>query len=186
MPKTKLFPPYITAVLKQGGVGVIPTDTIYGVVGSAMQPETVERIYKLRKRDLKKPFIVLIPSVSSLRRFGIRLDSYRRAFLSEAWPGPVSVIFPVAGKKYAYLHRGKKSLAFRVPGDPALQALLRKTGPLAAPSANWEGKPPAQTLKEAQRFFGAGVEFYLDGGRVKGKPSTLIDFTAREPLVLRP
>lgn len=183
--KEHKFPAYIAEVLRQGGVGVILTDTIYGVAGSAMDPETVQRIYRLRKRNSKKPFIILIPSVASLKKFGVKLDKYHRAFLGTAWPGPISVILPVPGKKFEYLHRGKRSLAFRVPADPSLRSFLRRTGPLVAPSANPEGQRPARTIKEAQKYFGPNVEFYMDAGRVAGKASTLIDLTGSEPVVLR-
>jgi len=63
--------------------------------------------------------------------------------------------------------------------------LLLKTGPLVAPSANRAGKRPAQTIKEAQKFFGSDVEFYMDAGRITGKPSTLIDLTGAAPIVIR-
>ena len=64
------FPKYIADVLARGGVGVIPTDTIYGIVGSALDKKTVERIYKLRKRNIKKPLIILIPAATALGKFG--------------------------------------------------------------------------------------------------------------------
>lgn len=171
--------------LRRGGVGVIPTDTIYGIVGAALDPKAVARIYKLRHRSPGKPFIILVPSAAALKKFGVKLDRYHKAFLAEAWPGPVSVILPAPSKKLRYLHRGTHSLAFRVPADPALRALLRKTGPLVAPSANPEGKTPSRTIKEAQRFFGAGADFYVDGGRIAGKASTLISLLGKEPAVLR-
>lgn len=171
--------------MRQGGVGVIPTDTIYGIVGSALDHKIVQRIYKLRKRNSKKPFIILISSAADLKSFGVKIDKYRKAFLKEAWPGPISVILPVAGKKYAYLHRGINSLAFRVPASPGLRDLLKRTGPLVAPSANREGKPPARTIKEAQKFFGSGVDFYMDAGRIVGKASTLIDLTGKVSAILR-
>jgi L-threonylcarbamoyladenylate synthase len=179
------FPQYVVTALQQGGVGVIPTDTIYGVAGSAMQPKVVERIYRLRQRDLQKPFIVLIPSIAALQQFGVRLDEYRRAFLNEAWPGPVSIILPTILKKYRYLHRGKNSLAFRMPAPSELRALLRKTGPLVVPSANPAGKTPATTIKKAQEYFGSEADFYMDVGRLSGKASTLIDMTGKEPVILR-
>lgn len=175
----------VVTVLRRGGVGVIPTDTIYGIAGSAMQSKAVERIYRLRQRDKRKPFIILISSAVALRQFGIRLDKYRRSFLKEAWPGPVSVILPAPLKKYRYLHRGKNSLAFRVPAPPKLRTLLRKTGPLVVPSANPAGKTPAATIKEAQEYFGSEADFYVDAGRMAGKASTLIDLTGNTPVILR-
>lgn len=179
------FSKYITDALRSGSVGVIPTDTIYGVVGSAAEKKTVERVYKIRRRGPKKPFIILIHSAVALKEFGIKLDKYHRQFLKEAWPGPISVVLPVTDKRFAYLHRGGKSLAFRVPADPALRAMLAKTGPLVAPSANTEGSRPATTIQEAQKYFGPNVEFYMDAGRIAGKPSTLIDFTGKQPVILR-
>ena len=196
-PKTRRgFPPFVAAALARGAVGVIPTDTIYGVVARALAPRAVARVYKLRRRNPKKPFIILIHSASALAAFGVALDTsrrasrhgYRRAFLAEAWPGPVSVILPLApraAKKYAYLHRGTRALAFRVPADAALCTLLKKTGPLVAPSANPEGEPPAKSIKEAEKYFGAGADFYVDAGRITGGASSLIDLTGREPIVLR-
>ncbi|MDP3975014.1 MAG: L-threonylcarbamoyladenylate synthase [Candidatus Jorgensenbacteria bacterium] len=165
----------LAQLLKQGGVAVIPTDTIYGIVGSALKRKTVERIYRLRKRNPKKPFIILISSSRELSHFGIRADARVRAFLDKVWPGPVSVILPCPSPKFRYLHRGTKTLAFRVPKPKALRALLAKTGPLVAPSANPEGKLPARTVGEAKRYFGDGVDWYGGKGVKRGAPSLLIE-----------
>ncbi|MEK7110338.1 MAG: L-threonylcarbamoyladenylate synthase [Patescibacteria group bacterium] len=172
-------------ILKRGGIGVLPTDTLYGVVGSALRRKTVERIYKLRKRNPKKPFIVLIGSMLDVRRFGVALDSQTLGVLRTLWPGPVSIILPVKTKKLAYLHRGTKTIAFRLPRPKALRRLLKKTGPLVAPSANPEGKPPALTVAEARAYFGENVDFYVAGGRRDVPPSTLIELRDGRVVVLR-
>ncbi len=75
--KTNSFP----EILKAGGVGVLATDTIYGIVGSALSKKTVERIYSLRKRNLKKPMIVLIGEITDLKFFGIKLNNEERKIL---------------------------------------------------------------------------------------------------------
>lgn len=169
-----------------GEVGVIPTDTLYGIVGSALLPETVERIYKMRRRDTKKPMIILISSVDDLGLFGIRLNQTAKKFLNAYWPGAVSVVLPCRGKKYAYLHRGGETLAFRWPKYSALTKLLQITGPIVAPTANWAGEPPATNIKAANKYFGGGADFYVDAGKLVGKPSTLvkIDDNGR-PIILR-
>jgi L-threonylcarbamoyladenylate synthase len=165
----------IIACVKSSGIGVLPTDTIYGVVGSALKPMAVERLYTVRGRQPKKPFIVLIASVADLALFGVHPATRTRALLSKLWPGPVSVILSCPGKKFAYLHRGTGTIAFRVPGSPKLRAFLKKTGPLAAPSANIAGKPPATTAREAYTYFKGTVDFYIDGGEHAGAPSSLIE-----------
>lgn len=172
--------------LKEGQVAVIHTDTIYGIVGSALLPDTVERIYKLRKRDLNKPFIILISSVDDLRRFDISVDKKTKEILHELWPGPVSVVLNIPPPRWDYLHRGTKSLAFRVPKDKKLLTLLKQTGPLVAPSANPEGEKPAQSISEAKKYFGNQVDHYVDGGKINGKPSTLVKIENNHLVILRP
>lgn len=175
----------VADTLKNGGVAVVPTDTIYGVVGSALRPETVARIYRIRKRNLKKPMIVLVASRAQARRLGASWDAAAELFLQKVWPGPVSVVLPCNGKKFRYLHRGTRTVAFRLSADRALRDLLEKTGPLVAPSANPEGKPPARTIREAREYFGNKVDCYADGGRLAQKPSALIKIQMGKPVAVR-
>ncbi|MBI3273898.1 MAG: threonylcarbamoyl-AMP synthase [Candidatus Colwellbacteria bacterium] len=172
-------------ILNGGGVGVLPTDTIYGIVGSAMSKKTVMRIYKLRKRNLKKPTIILIGSLSDLGLFDVRLDAKTKKLLSNFWPGKVSVALPCRRKKFSYLHRGNRTLAFRLPKPKWLLGILKLTGPLVAPSANLEGFEPAKTVGEAREYFGDRVDFYLNKGKLISRPSTLIAFREGKMVVLR-
>ncbi|MBU2028692.1 threonylcarbamoyl-AMP synthase [Patescibacteria group bacterium] len=161
--------------IKRGAVGVLPTDTLYGIVGRAESEEAVKKIYNLKERNSQKPFIILIGSFLDLQKFGIKPDEKTRKFLKQIWPGKVSVILLCESKKLAYLHRGKKSLAFRLPTSKNLIKLLKKTGPLVAPSANPEDKKPAETIEEAKKYFGKRVDFYVAGGRLEGTPSTILE-----------
>ena len=172
-------------ILKEGGVGVVPTDTLYGICASALSQKAVERIYEIKGRDEGKPFIILISSVGELKYFGIELSIEQKAYLDTVWPGPVSVILPCALKKLSYLHRGTNALAFRLPKSPKLRAFLKETGPLVAPSANPQGLEPAHTVAEAKKYFTSGVDFYIAGGRKAGKPSTIVSLVSGEPQVLR-
>lgn len=176
----------LITVLRRGGVGVLPTDTIYGLVGQALRPKVVERIYRIRERNLKKPCIVLISSLRDLKLFGVRIDSATAKILRELWPDKVSVILPCLLRKFSYLHRGTKTIAFRFPKKRILLELLKKTGPLIAPSANLEGLKPANSISAAKKYFGDRVDFYVDSGKLKGRPSTLIRFRQERPVVLRP
>ena len=162
-------------IIRKGGIGVMPTDTLYGLVGSALSKNVVEKIYKVRKRNPKKPMIVLISSIADLKKFDVVPEKRVMHVLKKVWPGPVSVILKCESKKYAYLHRGTHTLAFRVPKQLWLRALLKKTGPLVAPSANIEGQPPAHTIEEAHAYFGTKVDGYYDRGILKNPPSLLIE-----------
>ncbi len=194
MKRTKIFKNFNAETVKiilRGGIGVIPTDTIYGIVCSAFSKKAVERVYRLRKRSPKKPVIVLISSRFGVRMFGADLDRRTSNILNNVWPGPISVIFPVSGlrspvSKFRYLHRGKNAIAFRLPAKASLRKFLKMTGPLIAPSANLEGKKPARTAKEAQKYFGNKIDFYVDGGKLRSKPSTLVSFKNGKLRVIRP
>lgn len=176
----------IAKLLREGCIGVMPTDTIYGLVGSALSAKAVERIYRVRKRNVKKPMIILIASFKDLRRFGIELDLKTKVILKKVWPGKVSVILPCRRRKFFYLHRGTKFLAFRIPAVKSLREFLTKSGPLVAPSANPEGAAPAMTVNRAKKYFGQTIDFYLGDGVMSSVPSTLIKIERGRISIERP
>lgn len=175
----------IVAILKNCGIGVMPTDTLYGIVGAALSREAVERIYKVRKRNPDKPFIILISSPEDLELFGVPIHKGPGRVAQRFWPGRVSVIVPCDKPELEYLHRGMKTLAFRLPEKQELVALLKETGPLVAPSANLEGEMPSLTVEEAKRYFGDGADFYVDEGLIQSEPSTIIQVTGHKILIIR-
>lgn len=159
--------------LKQkGAIGIVPSDTVYGVVARATDKNAVERLYQLKQRE-NKPGTLIAATIDQLEALGLK-RRYLKA-VEQYWPGPISVIIPCADPALSYLHRGKMSLAVRLPDDKKVQALLAKTGPLLTSSANQPGEPPANTVAEAKKYFDDAPDFYVDGGDLSGrKPSTII------------
>ncbi len=166
----------VEEILSKGGIGILPTDTLYGLIGRALSKKAVEKIYKIKKRNTKKPLILLISSYSHLDLFEIKLGREQAKFLEKIWPGKISVILPCSQKKFQYLHRGTKTIAFRMisPRNKNLFNLIKKVGPLVAPSANKENSSPAQTITEAKNYFSNNVDFYLEGGKRDFSPSVLV------------
>ncbi len=167
------------------GVAIYPTDTLYGIIGSALSKKTVSRIYEIKGRDENKPFIILISKIKELELFGIKISHEQKNYLEKVWPGKVSVILPCKNSKFNYLHRGTKSLAFRLPKKRSLRELLQKIGPLVAPSANPQGFPPAKNITEAKKYFGDSIDKYIAGGKLEGKASTVISLLKKDPEILR-
>ncbi len=173
-------------ILKEGGVVVLKTDTIYGILCSALNPVSVERVYEIRKRAPTKPCIILISDFSEVKKFGVVLSNEQNKII-ETYPKPVSVVLDCDKEEYKYLHRGTNTLAFRVPEPKELRDLLLQTGPLIAPSANTEGLPPSKNIAEARGYFGDQVDLYVDGGEALGKASRVIKINANgTETVLRP
>lgn len=174
-------------VLKSGGVAVIPTDTLYGLVARAYDRKAVERVYKVRGRDKGKPCIILISSFSDLKKFGIGISIEQKKFLEKVWPGKISVILPCVQSKFQYLHRGTKTIAFRMigPRNKNLFKILKSVGPLVAPSANPQGLPPAHSRREARQYFGKVVDAYVCVGTKNSKPSTLVEYKNGKLKIIR-
>jgi len=170
-------------ILKQGGVGIIPTDTVYGIVCSAFSSLALDRLFKLKGRDANKPPVVVIADIADLEKFGADITPVHLDFIKKFWPGPVTIIFKISNK-FKYLDKGL-GLAVRLPNDEPFRYFLRQTGPLATSSTNIQGLPPARNIYEAQGYFGDKVDFYEDGGDLYSPPSTLVDLRDGKVKILR-
>jgi len=167
----------IAAIVHRGGIGVLRTDTLYGIVAQAKNEKAVERVYRAKTRTPSKSPIVLIASPDDM------FDTYDRSTylrLKELWPGRNSIILPSTEAPF-WIRRDNGSVAYRVPDDPELRNFLMQTGPLIAPSANIEGEAPAMSIKQAEAYFGTTVDFYVDGGTVMdASPSRLYRMTEKD------
>jgi len=160
-------------LLQKGAVGVLRTDTLYGIVASANNKKAVARVYNIKKRNPTKPCLLLITKRGELTQFGVMLTPSITKAMKRYWPGPTTLVCDIhdvsAIKKFEYLHCGTNALAFRLPKNPKLIQLMKRTGPLIAPSANIEGECPTRTVDEARAVFGRNIDFYVDGGLVTRK-----------------
>jgi tRNA threonylcarbamoyl adenosine modification protein (Sua5/YciO/YrdC/YwlC family) len=171
-----------TALLLKGGVGVIPTDTVYGLVARAADKQAVARLYALKKRE-HKPGTVIAASVEQLVELGVEEELLRRA--EHLWPNPVSVETPM-GDNLAYMHQGTGREGLRVVADKQVRHVLEQTGPLVTSSANQPGEPGSSTVDEARAYFGDQIDFYVEGGNLSGRPpSTIVRLTDQGIEVVR-
>lgn len=167
--------PELIQTLQSGGVAVLRTDTIYGLVAQASNQRAVKRVYDIKTRDDHKPPIVLIATQAMILSIPTVAQQAR---LDTLWPGKVSVILP-ADNAPDWLTRGSGTVAYRLPDDSMLRELLLATGPLIAPSANLQGEPPAVDIAMATGYFGEHVDIYVNEGWVTDvTPSQLIRLAA--------
>lgn len=166
-----LSEPKLIKVLQSGSVGVIPTDTVYGLVCLANNEAAVKRLYGLKERQ-SKPGTLIAANIDQLVELG-----FKRRYLmavEQFWPGAVSVVVPHGGIDTAYLRQGLPDLAVRIPADKKILNLLSKTGPLLTTSANLPGHEQSKTSQEAQTFFGDKLDFYVDGGDLTNRQASTI------------
>ncbi len=158
-------------ILLKSGVGVMPTDTVYGLTARAADPIAVGRLYSLKNRD-HKPGTVIAASVEQLVELGIP-RRYLTA-VQHLWPNSLSVEIPL-GERLTYLHQDTGRQGYRVVADKNVRAILEQTGPLVTSSANKPGEPGSTDIQQAIDYFGDDVDFYVDGGDLSGRaPSTIV------------
>jgi tRNA threonylcarbamoyl adenosine modification protein (Sua5/YciO/YrdC/YwlC family) len=171
-------------ILRDGGVVVIPTDTVYGIACSPRSVAAVARVFELKGRPSEKALPVLGDGVGALETvasFDERAQRLARTF----WPGPLTLVLPrVRGFGHDLGGPGDGTIAVRVPQHPIALELLSLSGPLAVTSANRTEEPPATTLAEARDIFEDHVDDYIDGGVCRGLPSSVLSLVG-PPTVLR-
>lgn len=164
-------------------MGVLPSDTIYGLSCRALDEKAVQRIYELKDRNSNKPFVVLISDLTMLDLLSI--DNSQTEVVKKYWPGPLSVIFNSPDSP-TWLTRDTNSLAVRWPNDKNLCHLIDQVGPIISTSANPEDQTTAKNITEAKAYFGKKVDFYVDAGELKSEPSTLVKIEDGKLKVIRP
>lgn len=167
---THLTTKTIKHMIASGAVGVLPTDTVYGLVAKASNESAIERLYALKKRA-SQPGTLIAASTDQLAELGF--DPSDLATAQNYWPNPVSIVLDARRVPY-YLKQDLTSLAVRIPSNPNLLELLQATGPLMTTSANPVKKPTATTTAEAKKYFGDLVDFYVNGGEISGNNASTI------------
>ena len=153
---------------------MIPTDTVYGLAAGAEHAEAVERIYSLKDRPSDKSLQLLVPDGEWLERLGMP-SADARLLARRYWPGPLTIVVPSASG----------TIGLRVPANGLALKLLRRTGPLAATSANRSGEQTPSDVESIRELFGDTVDVYVDGGVIDGVASTVVDTTGPEIVVVR-
>jgi len=175
-------------ILKSGGVVVVPTDTVYGLVCDATNAAAMKKIFAIKRRSAKKSLLLFVRDIAMARRFAYISDK-KVKFLERVWPGATTVVFDHKEKLSKIVTGGKDSLGFRIPDHEFLQALLvRINVPLAQTSANISGDAPLESFDEIKKQFSAvkiKPDAIIDAGRILGKPSMILDYTGNDLVVIR-
>lgn len=175
-------------IIKNGGLVAFPTETVYGLGGDALNPESARKIYAAKGRPSDNPLIVHIADMEALDAIAKRIPEKARQLARAFWPGPLTMIMEKTGLVPAQTTGGLDTVAVRMPGHPAALALIRAAGGyVAAPSANLSGKPSPTTAKYVIQDMAGRIELILDAdGAELGLESTIVDLTGEVPVILRP
>lgn len=170
-------------ILKSGGVIAFPTETVYGIGALLNKPKAIRRILKIKKRPASKPLQVLIANMKQAQELG-KFSAKALRLTKKKWPGPLTLVVYKTKKVPKLVTGGTLKVGLRMPAHRTVLNLIRKSGPIAATSANISGKKPFLNGKEVVNGLPA-LDYVLPGKAKLGKASRVVDAAAGFK-VLRP
>jgi L-threonylcarbamoyladenylate synthase len=173
-------------LLKEGNPVAFPTDTVYGLGVLAFDQHGIDQLYAVKQRNSLKAIPILLGDPAELAQVTAGMGEIALRLAQRFWPGPLTLVVPCHPGLPPNLSP-QPTIGVRMPDHPVALSLLRLTGPLAVTSANQSGSESAATAQEVFAQLGGRIPLILDGGRTPGGlPSTVVDCTGPEPVILRP
>ena len=174
-------------IIKEGGLVVFPTETVYGLGANGLNSEAVLKIFAAKGRPADNPLILHIAKKSELKPLWSHVPDNARILADTFWPGPLTMIFNRSSIVPDEVTAGLDTVAVRMPLNKTARALINAAGvPIAAPSANLSGKPSPTTAEHVRQDMDGRVDLIIDGGPCKyGLESTVVSLIGR-PTILRP
>lgn len=175
-------------VIRRGGLVAFPTETVYGLGADALNPRAVRKIFVAKGRPSDNPLIVHICRKQDIRLLARDIPVTAQKLTERFWPGPLTLVLKKSKRVPKVTSGGLDTVAIRMPKNSIAQNLIREADtPIAAPSANYFGRPSPTTARHVLEDMSGKIGLILDGGPAKiGIESTVIDLTETTPMLLRP
>lgn len=169
------------AALRDGGLVVYPTETVYGLAADALDPEAVAAVFDAKGRSRDDPLSFAFPDWEDALEY-VHVGETERAFMAEFLPGPVTVVCEKRERVPDVLTGGQDRVGVRVPDHEVALALLERIAPVTSTSANRSGQPSVTAPVDLDPEFLERVDIVLDGGETAGTESTVVDVARGEIL----
>lgn len=178
-------PAQVTAVLLDGGVVVLPTDTVYGLAASPDDSDALRRLFTLKGRAADVPVAVLCASATQALSLAGTVNAPAAVLAARHWPGPLTLVLPRSGDLEWDLGEPRSTIGVRCPDHALIRSVTTDLGPIAVTSANRHGEPTPTTAAAAASSLTGPVDLVVDGGILAGNASTVVDATVDPVRVLR-
>jgi tRNA threonylcarbamoyl adenosine modification protein (Sua5/YciO/YrdC/YwlC family) len=179
----------VASILRHGGIIIYPTDTVYAIGCDINSREAVEQVCRLRKLDPAKAMLTMMcKDISQVAEYAAQIDTPVFKLLRRNLPGPFTMILPAGSKTPKLFINKKKTIGIRIPDNPIVQALIEAMGrPLLTASLKLDDDVVEYITDptELHELFGAQVAAVIDGGIGGLEPSTLVDCTGPEVVIIR-
>lgn len=175
----------IVEVIKDGGVVIMPTDTIYGIIADATNECAIQRVYEMKKRNENKPMLMLVNGKEMLEKYVSSISDIERKLIDELWPGALTIIFKKRNVS-DLLTGGLDTVGIRFPDNKLLIDIMNELNvPLLSTSVNVSGDESATCINNINNLILDSVDYVYDIGECKGEPSTIVVVNDNELKVLR-
>ena len=182
---TKLTEP--AKIIKNGGLVIFPTETVYGVGANGLNKNAIKKIYEAKQRPLNKPISLLVSNIDMIENVAKDITNIEYSIIEKFFPGPLTIILKKKETIPDILTAGSDTIGIRMPANDIALNLINYAGvPLATPSANLSGKPSGTNLKDIIKDFDGNVDCFIDDGPSKiGLASTIVKVVDGVPHILR-
>lgn len=177
----------VARTIKQGGVVVFPTETVYGIGANGLSANAVKRIYEVKQRPLNKPISLLVNGTDMINEIAQDITDLEKALIKEFFPGPLTIILKKKDIVPNIVTANSNTVGVRMPSNEIALKLIEYAGvPIATPSANISGKPSGTNMEDIMKDFEGKVDYFIDDGPSKiGISSTIVQVIDGVPHILR-
>ena len=177
----------IARTIRQGGIAVFPTETVYGIGTNGLKENSVKRLYEVKQRPLNKPISLLVNGINMINEIAQEITDLEKALIKEFFPGPLTIILKKKDTVPNIVTANSNMVGVRMPSNEIALKLIEYTGvPIATPSANMSGKPSGTNMEDIMKDFEGKVDYFIDDGPSKiGISSTIVQVIDGVPHILR-
>lgn len=174
-------------IIKNGGIAIFPTETVYGIGANGLDKNAVKRLYNAKQRPLNKPISLLVSNIDMIETVAKDITDLEYAIIKNFFPGPLTIILKKKEIVPDILTAGSDTIGIRMPANDISLKLIDYAGiPIATPSANISGRPSGTNLKDIMKDFDGKVDCFIDDGPSKiGLASTIVKVIDNVPHILR-
>ena len=176
----------IVEVINSGGLVITPTDTIYGIMGDALNEDVIRRVYSAKKRSYSKPLILLMSSIDMIKEYTLDISDKEMDLMNKFYPGCMTILLKRNSKVDGMICNNGEFVGVRIPDDENLLSIINKLGrPVFSTSCNISGNDVIRSIDEIDEEILSKVKYVYDGGYIDSISSTVVRIENDEVVILR-
>ena len=165
----------LVEIINDSGIAIVPTDTVYGIIGNALDEAVVHKVYEVKKRDYSKPLILMVSGIDMLKRYVESINELELKLIEKYWPGKLSILFKKNDNISDLVTSGSEYVGIRYPDNKELIELMNKLDkPLISTSCNISSKEVITSIDMLEEDISKYVSYIYDGGVLSNESSTIV------------